>query len=449
MTSPFVKEARALLVLGLPLIGSNIAQVLMHVTDALMLGWYDVEALAAVTLAGTFYFTTFMLGSGFAWAVMPMVAEAVEGGDVTRARRVTRMGIWLSVLYGIVMVVPLFFAEAIFKAIGQADVVAELGQNYLRIAGWQLAPGLCVIVLRSFLSALERTQVILWVTVGMAVLNVPLNWVLIFGGPFGLEPMGERGAAIATLVVALFSLGILVAYTARVAASYNLFQRIWRGDALAIRQVFALGLPIGLTSLAEVGLFGASSIMMGWLGPIPLAAHGIALQLASLVFVMHLGLSQAATVRAGQALGRRDEARLRLSARASVTLSIAAALATVLVFVAIPELLVSAFVDPTDPARDEILRIGASLLLVAALFQFVDGGQVIVLGLLRGVLDTRVPMWMAAISYWVIGIPVSYVLGFVVGWNGVGVWVGLTVGLAFACVFLGVRFFGKAVRIGV
>ena len=446
--TPYRPEARKLMVLGLPLIGSNLAQIAIGITDTLMLGWYDVEALAAVTLAANVYFVTFLLGAGFAWAVMPMVAEAVSAGEPVRARRVTRMGNWLSVLYGAVMMVPLFFSAPIFRAIGQEPQIAQLAQDYLRIAGWQMIPALIVIVLRSFLSALERTQIILWVTLGIAVLNVPLNYLLIFGN-FGFPELGIRGAALASLITTSISLVALLIYTQVKEPTYELFVRIWRVDAEALTGVFRLGWPIGLTSLAEGGLFTASTVMMGWLGAIPLAAHGVALQLASLIFMVHVGLSQAATVRAGQALGRRDEPALRCTGATALALSVFVAALTVALFLLIPGPLIGLFIDPTDPARDEILAVGIALLAVAALFQTVDALQVMVLGLLRGVQDTRVPMWLAAVSYWVIGLPVSYVFGFVLDWGGTGIWAGLVVGLATAAVLLSWRFWGGSVRIGV
>ena len=448
MTPAFKSEARSILTLGLPLVGSNLAHTAMQLTDTLMLGWYDVTALAGVVLGGSLFFLFFIFGMGFGLAVTPMVAEVVEAGDVTRARRVTRMGLWISAVYGGCVMVPLFFSEALFRAIGQNPEVAAIGQNYLRIAGWQMVPALGVIVLRSFLSALERTQVILWVTLLTAALNVPLNWVLIFGGPFGLPPLGERGAAISTLVLASLSLLILLGYTARVARDYTLFQRIWKVDRGALAQVFLLGVPIGFTLLAEAGLFSASSVMMGWLGPVPLAAHGIALQLSALVFVIHLGLSQAATVRAGRAMGRHDEAALRQSTRSALWLAAGFAIASVLAFTLFPGALIGLFVDPSDPARPEILSIGVALLIMAALFHFVDAGQVMVLGLLRGVQDTTVPMWIASVSYWLIGLPVSYLAGFVLGWGGVGVWSGLVVGLTAAFVGLSSRYWGRSIRIG-
>jgi MATE family multidrug resistance protein len=212
--------------------------------------------------------------------------------------------------------------------------------------------------------------------------------------------------------------------------------------------VARLGAPIGLTSLAEGGLFTATGIMVGWIGAVPLAAHGIALQVTSVAFMIQVGLSQAATVRAGRALGRRDETALRMIGQSGVVLSVVSAGLIGLVFVAIPEPFVSAFVDPDDPARGAVVATGISLLMLAALFQVVDALQVMALGLLRGVQDTGVPMVLAAISYWLIGMPAGYLLGFPAGLGAAGVWLGLVVGLGLAAVMLLWRFWSRSVRIG-
>jgi len=239
----------------------------------------------------------------------------------------------------------------------------------------------------------------------------------------------------------------LVAYIMKVLPQFELFKNFWRSDSEILKRVFLLGWPIGLTSLAEGGLFAASAVMMGWIGAIELAAHGIAIQLASLTFMVHLGFSQAATVRAGRALGRHDELSLRRGGVTAIGMSAFFAVATSLIFLAIPETLVSLFLDPNEPDRAVLLRIGASLIMVAALFQLVDGLQVLALGLLRGVQDTTVPMFMATISYWVIGLPVSYLLAFTFGMGGVGLWLGLVIGLAVAAVLLLWRFWGRSVKI--
>ena len=183
--------------------------------------------------------------------------------------------------------------------------------------------------------------------------------------------------------------------------------------------------------------------MMGWLGTVPLAAHGVALQLAGLAFMVHIGLSQAATVRAGAALGRRDRAGLARGGRVVVAMSCAFAVATAAVFVAVPESLIDLFVAEEEPQRVAILRTGATLLMVAGVFQIADAAQVMALGLLRGVQDTAVPMWLAAFSYWCVGVPTAYALGFVADLGGVGVWSGLVVGLGLAAALLMRRFWAQ------
>ena len=275
--------------------------------------------------------------------------------------------------------------------------------------------------------------------IGAALMNALVNYALIFGN-LGAPELGIVGAGIASLVSHLVSLAALLIYALRKRPDHALLKNFHRPDPEALARVFRIGLPIGLTLLAETGLFAASSIMMGWLGTIPLAAHGIALQIASVTFMVLLGLSQAVTVRVGGAWGRKDTEALRHAAIAGLLLTGLAVVTTVSAFLLIPEQLVGLFVDPTDPDRPQILAAGITLLAMAALFQLVDNGQVIALGMLRGVHDTRVPMVMAIVSYWGIGLPVAYVMGFVLGWEGPGIWLGLTVGLAAACAAMQTRF---------
>lgn len=439
------QHARAVLGLGLPLIGSHVAQFAITFTDALMLGWYSVEALAAEVLGGTMFFVLFIMGSGFAWAVMPMVASAQASGAITQVRRITRMGLWASILFGLATLPLMLGSGALFDRMGQEPATAALAADYLEIAGLGILPALMVMVLKSYLAALERTAVVLWVTLGAVALNACVNYLLIFGN-FGFPELGVQGAAIASLGVNIASFVVLGVYVHRSAPDHALFQRFWRPDPEALGRVFRLGWPIGLTNLAEVGLFASASIMMGWLGTLPLAAHGIAMQITSVIFMIHLGLSNVATVRAGQAHGRGDGAGLRDGARVVLGLSAAVALATMALLLLVPDPLVGVFLAPDDPDRAEVIAIGRQLLAAAALFQLMDAAQVQALGLLRGVQDTRVPMVIAALSYWAVGVPVSYLLGFTLGLGGPGIWLGLAMGLAMAGVFMLVRFWGWSVR---
>ncbi len=437
---------RALLVLGLPLIGSHLAQMAVHMIDTLMLGWYDVEALAGVVLGSTFFFILFIVGSGFAWAVMPMVAAASEEGDDPGLRRVTRMGIWISLIVAVACLPLLLFSAPILRLIGQEAELSQIAQDYLRIAGWGLIPALLVMVLKSYLSALEHTRVVLWATLAAAILNAFLNYALIFGN-WGAPELGVRGAAIASVVLQSATLVALVVYAMRVLPQHQLFHRFWRPDWQALGLVARMGTQIGLTSLAEAGLFAASTVIMGWIGTLELVAHGIAIQIVSLFFMVHVGLSNAATVRAGRALGRKDEVGLRRGAAVAQALSLGFGIISVVVFLAVPDAMVGLFLDPEEARRADILTIGRALLVVAAIFQMVDAAQVMALGLLRGVQDTKAPMIYAILSYWVIGMPMSYLMGITWQMGGTGVWMGLVIGLALAALLMNVRFWHRSSRI--
>lgn len=432
-------EARALVRLGIPLAGSQVAQFLIVTTDTLMLGWYSITDLAAITIAGSFFFLLMILPMGFAYAVMPMVARAHEKGDEVQVRRVTRMGIWLAVGLAFLLQGIFWVSEPLLLWSGQAPDVAALAQDYLVLGGFAMVPGALVFVMRSYLSALERTSIVLWSTVAAVALNALCNYVLIFG-KFGAPELGIKGAAIASLANTGFIAVVLVWYSVRSFPEHELFVRFWKPDWAKAGEVFRLGWPISLTHLSETGLFSASALMMGWIGKETLAAHGIALQLAALTFMMHLGLAQAATIRAGQMMGRGDMLALRRVGLAGTLMSLGFALITAVVFLSLPELLLSGFIDPSDPQKPTILAIGVLLLAMAALFQTVDGAQVLALGLLRGMEDTKVPMYYAAVSYWVLGVPVSYVLAFQLDWGAAGVWLGLVVGLAGAAFAIMWRF---------
>lgn len=436
-----------MLALGLPLVGSHLAQMMLHVVDTVMMGWYGIPELAAMVIATSLFFVVFILGSGFASAVMPMVAQSLGAGDKAAVRRAARMGLWLSIGYGVLTYPIAWFSQPILLALGQQPDVAALGQEYLRIGGLGMVPALVIMAIKSYLAALGRTQVVLWVTVAAIPANAALNYALIFG-QWGAPELGITGAAIATVTVQLASMGLLLSYAGLLPQlrEYHLFQRFWRPDPRAMGQVFRLGWPIGVTMLAESGLFAATAVMMGWIGTKELAAHGITLEITSLAFMVHLGLSNAATIRTGHAHGAGDAQGLRDGALVVIGLSLAFALVVIATFLTVPQVLVGLFLDRTAPEAPQILAFGIVLLAISALFQLADAMQVIALGLLRGIHDTRVPMIIAAVSYWGIGIPCAYMLAFWAGLGGIGLWLGLTIGLALVAVSLMWRFWTKAPR---
>lgn len=435
----FRGHARAMLLLSIPLVGSHLAHALIGLTDTVMLGWYSIETLAAGALANSFFFTLFVVGSGFSHAVMPMVASAASADNTTQIRRVTRMGLWLSVIAGGVLMPIMWWSAPILRLLGQNPEIADLAQVYLRIAGWGMFPALLVMVLKSYLAALERAQVIFWVTVFGGIGNAAGNWLLIFGN-WGFPELGIAGAGIATLLNHCLMLLGLAVFIRRKLPQHVLFQRLWRSDWEAFRAVYKLGWPIGLTHLAESGLFTATALMVGWIGTQQLAAHGIAMQITSTMFMVHIGLSQAATVRAGRALGRDDISGLLRGGKAAILWSLLMIGITMTLFLCLPGPLIGLFLSPSDPQAETIIAIGIGLMAVAALFQLADGMQVMAMGLLRGVQDTRTPMIHAIVSYWALGMPTGYVLGFWTPLAEIGVWLGLVVGLFCAAILLQHRF---------
>ena len=437
------------LALGLPLIGSQVAQILIGVTDTLMLGRYSVEALAAAALASTVFHALFILAAGFAIASMGMSADAAGRGDERTVRRVARMGLWLSLGAGLALMPVFWFSEPILLALGQTARTSLDASAYLRVAMLGLPAALLTMTLRSHLSALERTRIVLWTTLAAALLNVGLNWLLIFGH-WGAPELGIRGAAWASVSVHVATTVLLALYATRGPdmARWELFRNIARPDREILARVFALGWPVGLTLLSENALFTGSSLMMGAIGTEALAAHGIAIQVAAATFMVHLGLSQAATVRVGRFAGAGDAGGLRRAALAALALSGVAVGGSMLLYFGAGRWIVGLFLAAGDPAAPAILALGATLLMVAALFQLVDAAQVMALGLLRGVQDTRRPLLYATVAYWGVGIPASWVLGFPLGLGPVGVWLGLVVGLGVASALLMTRFWRLAPREG-
>ena len=433
---------RATMTLGLPIIGTQLAQQGIHFIDTVMLGWLGAETLAASVLATTMFFVVLVVGFGLGSAVMPMAAQAAGEDDPRSLRRSVRMGFWIVMIYGALMMPVLWNAEVMLLAIGQKPELASMAQEYVRVVQWSIFPVLIVTVLRSYLSALERMQIVLWVTLAGVGINAFLNYAFIFGN-FGMPRMELAGAAVASLVTNFIMTAALMVYCLKVPElrEHEIFVRFWRPDWAAFRDVLRLGLPISLTILAEVGLFAVASVMMGWIGTIELAAHGIALQIASMAFMIPFSFSQVGTVRLGRAIGRKDVIAISRVGKVILVTGVGFAFLSATVFVLFPGPLISMYLDKSSSDAVLILAYGAPLLAVAAAFQIVDTLQVLGAGLLRAMKDTRIPMVIAIFSYWAVGAPAAYILGFVLDFGGQGIWGGLAIGLAVAAILMNWRYY--------
>ena len=434
-------ELGASFALAWPLIIAQLAQNLLFTTDVVLMGWLGPKYLAAGTLAGAYLVPFQLTGIGIVGAVAPLVAQARGRGDTRAVRRIVRQGFWVSILIATLLIPIVLSIKPVYLALGQDPEVTELAESYMVAGFWMLYPTLGIMVLRSFLSAFAATRVILVVTVIGVLVNAVLAYALIFGH-FGLPRLELRGAAIATGLVNVLMFGALLGYvlTHRRLKRFHVLARFFKPDWKHFFEILKVGLPIGLTVAAEVGLFSVAAILMGRLGTNETAAHAVALQLASTAFMVPLGLGMAATVRVGLAYGRGDAEGVRKAAWTAILLGVGFMSLTASLFIAMPHALVSIFLDSRDPANAAALSLAAGYLVIAGLFQLADGAQVVAAHTLRGLSDTRVPSLLAIFGYWFVGLPTAYVLGFVVDWRGTGIWLGLAVGLAFVAVLLLIRF---------
>lgn len=432
---------RATFALGVPLVGAQLAQMAINTTDVILVGWLGTTELASVVLATQMFFLVFIFGTGFTSAVVPMVAQALGHGDTRSVRRSVRMGLWIALAFGVLTAPLLWFSAPILLALGQQPDVAANAQSYLRIAQWGIFPALGLMALRSFVTGLEKGGIVLYVTIVMFFINAVVAYLLIFGH-FGAPEMGLHGAAIASVAANLFGFLVALFYVESQPKmrAYEIFVRFWRPDWSMVREIVVLGLPISFTILAETSLFSAASLLMGVIGKLELAAHGIALQLAAIAFMIPLGLSQVATVRVGLANGRGDLLGVKRAAVAVLVVSVLfTAIGSVLYAVA-PRFFGNLFLDTRKEDAATVLEFAVPLIMIAGAFQLVDGLQAVGAGLLRGLKDTRVPMMMALVAYWPIGFSCAWIFAFPLGFRGEGVWFGFVTGLAAAAALLCGRF---------
>ena len=435
------QELRAVLALSWPLVLTQLAQMSLNTTDVIMMGWLGRDYLAAGSLATALLHPLILFGIGALSAVAPMVAQAIGAGEATSVRRTARQGIWVSILIGALLMLVLFRAEEIFLFADQIPQTAAMAQSYLTFAMMGIIPSLGFIALRGLVTAHGDTKFVLIITIGSFFVNAAGNYVLMFGN-FGFPRLELSGAGISTSIVNTFVFIAVLAYVMvkRTYTQYDLFARFWKPDWPRFVEMLRIGVPIGLMVMVEVGLFSAATMLMGWLGKDALAAHTVAMQCAAFAFMVPLGLSQAATIRTGLAYGRRSRHGIRVSGWVSIIMGTSFMGITCGLFLTIPEDLIGLFLDPTDPQNRASFALAISYLGYAGLFQLVDGLQAMTSGTLRGLGDTRGPMLIAVLGYWICGLPTSYILGFEFGLEGQGIWIGLATGLAVTALALTVRF---------
>ncbi|MBJ7327049.1 MAG: MATE family efflux transporter [Chthoniobacterales bacterium] len=432
-----LRELPPTLKLALPITAGQVGQMLLGVTDTIMVGQVGTLPLAACSFANSMIMVVAIAGYGVFTAVSVRVSHAHGAGAAESVARSLHAGVGLAVVFGLAAALFFHLVYPLFHHFGQAPGVVEEARAYTLIVAWSLLPSFAVAVFRNYFDSQSRPWPAFWILLGGVFLNVALNWVLIYG-KFGVPALGLTGAGVATLI-------------SRIATMAGLVWLIWGGPARPSHRwsfdgallsehaaMLRLGLPAGLTLLGEVGAFSVAAILIGKLGAVPLAAHQIAITCASTSFMFPLGVAMASTVRIAQASGAGRHHLLRPIAAGSWALGVGVMAAFAVLLLLANRPIAAAFVRD-----EEVISIAASLLVVAGIFQLVDGVQVVGSGLLRGLRDATGPMVITVAAYWVVALPLGTWLAFRGGMGAQGMWTGLALGLGVAAVLLVKRFLNR------
>jgi MATE family multidrug resistance protein len=429
----FRQELSAMVGLALPIVLVQVGQMFMGVVDALMVGHVSAEALAAAALGNLYFYVIAIFGIGTLLALDPIVSQAVGADDRPAIARAMQRGLLLAVVLTLVSSPLMLVAEPALRALRQTPSVAAAAASYTRAIMPGMLPFYVFVVFRQTLQAHRRVAPVVIAIVAANLANAGLNWVLVFGH-LGFAALGVVGSGHATAISRWLMPLVLMALSWRLLRPHL---APWRGDLLdagALARMLAIGMPIGAQMMLEYGVFAIAGVMMGWIGTTALAGHQVALNLASLTFMVPLGVSSAAAVLVGSAVGRGDMAEARRAAGAAFVggVSFMAVSATVM-------LLVPGFFARLYSNDAAVVAVAASLIPIAGVFQVFDGLQVVAIGVLRGVADTRAPMLINILGFWLMGLPVSWWLGVRQRQGPAGLWWGLTFGLIVVAAMLALR----------
>lgn len=431
--------------LAAPVIMGMLGHTFVGFVDNIMVGQLGSAALAAVSLGNSFFFVAMSLGIGFSTAITPLVAEADSENNFKKGKSAFKHGLFLCTLLSLLLYAMILLAKPLMKLMDQPEEVVVLAMPYLNIIAISLIPLIIFQGFKQFSDGLSLTKHAMYATLFANILNVGFNYLLIFG-KFGFPEMGIVGAGIGTLIsrVAMIVLiWVLLKNDPKTKAFVSQIKLFVLENSM-LKKILNLGLPSAMQMFFEVGIFTAAIWLSGTLGRNSQAANQIALNLSSMTFMVAMGLSVAAMIRVGNQKGLKDFKALKRIAESIFFLGFIFAVVFALIFVMFHDLLPTLYVDldnPTDALDTaEVVKIAATLLLAAAVFQITDSLQVIVLGALRGLQDVYIPTLITFIAYWLIGFPISYYLGKSNAYGSLGIWLGLLAGLSSAAILLYIRF---------
>lgn len=441
-TAPWRSELAELLKIGGPMALTQLVQFSVNAVDIVMIGRLGPEPLAAAALGVALYYVAWLLGLGFSLAVPPLVSQALgaDPDNVDDVRRSVRMGFWAVAAFFPAALLLFLFAGDIIAAVGQPEALARRAAPYVLALAPGLPFALFVITLRSFLAAIGEARAPLYVMIFTTLLNAFLNYLLIYGN-WGFPRLELLGAGLASSIAHAAGFFLLVVCIMRDprAARFRIFEDFLKPDWRRFREVFALGWPIGAAIAFEAMLFNAATFLMGRIGMIEVAAYQVAINIASLAFMMPLGLSMAGGVRVGLAAGAGDLARVRLACLLTVAVSVAAMIVFWAPVMIAPGAVIALYLGSAPGDAEAVRAMALGFLPIAIAFALFDATQVAANQCLRGLKDTTWPMWLTGVAYWAIGFPIAALLGLTTGLKSMGVWWGLLASLAAAAAFLSIR----------
>ncbi|WP_263261957.1 NorM family multidrug efflux MATE transporter [Pseudomonas sp. RIT-PI-S] len=441
-------ELNALLRLAGPLIASQLAHMLMILTDTVMMARIGPQALAGGSLGAASYSFVSIFCIGVIAAVGTLVSIRHGATDPAGVTRLTQAGLWLGWCLALVGGLLLWNLPPVLLHLGQTPENVAAASEFLKVLAFALPGSLSFMALRGFTSAVGKAAPVMVISVCATLLNLVLN-LAVLDGWFGLPPMGLAGIGMVTATVSTtmgLALGYYVSHQ-RSYAAYPFLKGLSRPSTAALKELWRLGLPIGGTYAVEVGLFAFAALCMGNMGQTQLGAHQIALQIVSVAFMVPAGLSYAVTLRIGRHYGAGQPGHVHYAGRLGIGFGAAVMLSFSLVLWFMPGQLVGLFIDAQDPAFAEIFKLALQLLAVAAWFELFDGVQTIAMGAIRGLKDARLTFLVGLACYWLVGAPAAWLLAFHAGFGAVGVWWGLALGLACAAISLTLAFEVKMKRL--
>jgi len=419
------RELADLTKLAIPVVLSELGWMAQGVVDTIMVGALGPAAIGAVAVGNAVFYTPSLFGIGLLLSLDTMVAQAYGRKDYDDCHRWLAQGIYLAAAITPILMILVAIASCGFAFAGITPEVATPGAAYLRVLDWSLLPLLIYGAARRYLQGVGQVRVITITYIAANLVNWAGNWILIYGH-FGFPAMGVRGSALSTVVarimMAVFLIGFAWRYERK--RGHPLFKHWAEPQWIRIRQLIRLGLPAAGQIILEVGAWNVATLSAGFLSPVALATHQIAINYASITYMVPLGISAAAAVAVGHAVGAGDKARARRAGWLALALGSGFMLLAGIVFLVAPRPLIELFTH--DP---RVLAVGPSLLWIAAAFQIFDGVQTVCTGALRGLGETRAPMVANFVGYWILGLPLGLILCFVLKWGIYGMWIGLTLAL--------------------